>query len=215
MLNKNFTAALALVALLCGSGATFAHQMESEHGQWSHADNGPDHDGPGLGPGPDGRFGPPLDPEKRDMLHKAMESAWQKGAADGKKMYALHLDMSKVLEADKFDKGRFLADYDKIAALHAKAERRKAEAFASVAGKLSPQERKHAAMMVAGPRHGMMMHHPEGKGWGKGPSGPEGKVGCNMHPHGPRDKAGWMDRGDNHRPNIDSENHGDYGRLNN
>lgn len=220
MLNRNFTAALAVVAMLCTSGAAFAHQMESEHGQWVQGDNGPDH-GPndfrnGPGAGPDGRFGPPLSPEKREMLHKAMESAWQKGEADGKKMYALHLDMSKVLEADKFDKARFLSDYEKIAALHAKAERNKAQAFAAVAGKLTPEERKHAAMMVAGPHHGMMMHHPDGKGWarhdGRGGPAHAGKMGCDMH-RGWQGKAGGREHGDG-RANSAPENRGDYGHLN-
>lgn len=167
MMKTNFAAACVLAALLCVSGAAFAHHMDgrvdgpTKGGHEQHWQHGDWH---------------PLGADKRELLRNAMEAAHKKNAALGKQMYDLHLDMNKVLEADKFDRAAFMADYEKIARLHAKMEQNKANAFASVAGKLTPEERKQASMIVAGgPRHDMMMRRDGKGGWGH-----PGKEGCDM-----------------------------------
>lgn len=104
----------------------------------------------------------PFSPEKREVLHGAMKKAHTRNEALRKDMMKHHKAMESVLAAKDFNKKAFLATFDKASGVRAQMMRNKAKAFADVAGQLTPEERKKAAMFLAGGMHhhkGMMMRH--------------------------------------------------------
>lgn len=141
------------VALTLGcSGAAVADHEKGHHeggGKWRHG-------GPGCG----------MSEEKRELLHSAMKKAHGDNEALKKRVQDRHAALQKVLGAKKFDQQAFLSVYDELAALGTQKKRNMASAFADVAGKLSPDERKKCAMFLAGGRHhgGKMGRHGGGHG---------------------------------------------------
>lgn len=151
-------AGLFAAALGCG-GSAFADHEKGHHGKgYGGRDGKWRHGGPGCHS---------MSPEKRELLHGAMKKSHEANAALMKQMHDRHQAMEKVLGAKKFDAAAFLKVYDELAGLKAQKHRNMAEAFAGVAGKLTPEERKKCAMFLAGGMHhrGGMRHH----GWKGGP----------------------------------------------
>jgi len=140
-----------IVALSLGCAApAFADHEKGHHGgdgKWRH-----------------GKMGCDMSPEKRELIHGAMKKAHGQNEGLRKQMQDRHEAMQKVLSAQKFDREAFLKVSDEIAALKEQKRRSMVEAFADIAPKLSPEERKKCAMFAAGGmHHGMRGRHHK---WG-------------------------------------------------
>jgi uncharacterized membrane protein len=91
---------------------------------------------------------------KQKLVHDAME----KSKAENKELWTkgrqLREEQKSILTAEKFDKGAYLAKSKEIEDLHDKMAQNRSEAFASIAGQLTPEERVSLAKMHrGGPRH--------------------------------------------------------------
>lgn len=107
-----------------------------------------------------------------EASQKLMKETMDKLHADNKATFediqTKHKEMQDIMKAATFDKSAYLAKHEEIQALHAKMSTARADAFASVAEKLTAEERAGFA------GRGMMgMRHD-----GKGPHG--GKMGSGM-----------------------------------
>lgn len=146
--------------------AAFANHEKGNHdgggppGKWRHG-------GPGCG----------ISPEHRALMKDAMEKAHKANAGLMKEAEAKRKALQAALSAKTFDRKAFLAATDDLAALQAKKHHNMAEAFADVAEKLSPEERKKCPMFAGG-MHGPGMRHG-------GPGGPGGPGGWKHHRGGP------------------------------
>lgn len=113
--------------------------------------------------------GCPMSDAHMKMMHEAMKKAFAENKPLMKQAGDLHKQMDAVMTAKKFDAKAYLSLSDKMGALHDKMMRNHAKAFASVAGKLSQDERKDmAAHRMMGMQHGMhgKMHGGMMHGWG-------------------------------------------------
>jgi len=137
MKNK-LCAVITLAGLLALSGTASAHDMEGK-GDWG----GHGHMCKSSG----------LTDENEKLCHTAMMSAMKKDKALFGKMHDLHEKLHAVLVAKDFDKKAFLSLSGQMEQLHDQMMRHHAEAFASIAAKLSPEERKK--MMGGFHEHGM------------------------------------------------------------
>jgi len=139
-----------IVALSLGWTAPALADHEKGHhdggGKWRHGKQGCD-----------------MSPEKRELIRGAMKKAHEQNEGLRKQMDDRHQALEKVLSAKKFDREAFLKVSDELAALKEQRRRSMAEAFADIAPKLTPDERKKCAMFIGGGRHhGMRGRH---HGW--------------------------------------------------
>jgi len=157
MKNIKLYVAVATATLLGFCGTVLAH--EDGKGAW------------------DGHKGGPhmmcksarLDEKEAALCHDAMKQAFERDKASFEKMHELHEKLHAVLTAKDFDKQAFLSLSGEMQQQHDQIMQHHAEAFAEVAGKLTPEERerifRHFHEHMGG---GMMPHH----GWGhEGPHG--------------------------------------------
>jgi uncharacterized membrane protein len=150
---KNLLTTTALVMSLALGGAAFAH------------DSG-DHDMQGWDKPPHEMQDAlaKLPPEKAKLIHEAMKQSHEKNKALYGQVRKLHDEKTALLTAPKFDKDAFLAKTKELRATQDKMKENMAEAFASTAAKLTPDERK--VLAEAEPHHhmhhGMHGHHHEG-----------------------------------------------------
>jgi Spy/CpxP family protein refolding chaperone len=91
-----------------------------------------------------------LTEENTKFCHEAMMSAFKKDKALFEQMHALHEKMHAVMTTEQFDKKQFLAISSQMEQLRSKMTRHHAEAFASVAEKLTPEERENMMKMFHG-----------------------------------------------------------------
>ena len=101
---------------------------------------------------------PQLTEAQMKFVHDAMHSLHEKDKAASKDMQKLHKQMHDILEARTFDQKAFLDVTQKHEDLHAQMQRARVEAFASIAGQFTPEQRRHLVMMFA--HHHDMHDHP-------------------------------------------------------
>jgi len=130
--------AVFLIALLAASGAAFAHDMD-KRGKEGMMMGGHEHHMMCKSSG--------LTGESAKLCHEAMMAAFKQDKAIFEQMHAVHKKMHAVLTAEKFNKKEFISLCDQMEQLRGKMMRHHAEAFASIAAKLTPEEREN---MMAG-----------------------------------------------------------------
>jgi hypothetical protein len=153
--NKWFVTA-ALAAMLVMSGPTFA-------------DNGEDMDGKGgmMMQQQTGCGEHKIPEAKFKLFHEAMKSSFEKDKALHEKAHKLHGELRRVLEAQTFDKKSFLQLNARLHGIQMRMHRHETEAFASIAGQFTPDERKQFMMMLHEHdehKHEHMMHGDMGHG---------------------------------------------------
>jgi Spy/CpxP family protein refolding chaperone len=107
------------------------------------------------------------------LMHDAMGQAFAQNKDLMAQSKDLHKELQATLAAKTFDGKKFLALSAKLTALHDKMMQNHAEAFAGVAGKLTPEERRKMSDFGAhkmppgwghGKHHGMRGHGMKGAG---------------------------------------------------
>ncbi|MBU6475227.1 MAG: periplasmic heavy metal sensor [Alphaproteobacteria bacterium] len=98
------------------------------------------------------------------LCRNTLSEAFQKDRADFRRMRAVHAQLKKVMDAQTFNRKSFLALTDRMEQLHVAIMRRHAAAFASVASRLTPEQRrelmkKFSRMSMKMMHHGMMGYH--------------------------------------------------------
>lgn len=95
------------------------------------------------------------------LMKESMDKVREANKATFEEMKAKYQELQTILKAPKFDKAAYLAKHEEIQSLHHKVGTARTEAFASVAEKMSVEERAS----LRGPGSGMGMHR---NGMGKG-----------------------------------------------
>jgi Spy/CpxP family protein refolding chaperone len=143
MTYKKYLAALllstAFISLPCLSGAAYAHGHEGSDKSASSMEC---------------RYGR-LTETQRKLLHETMHRLHETNKKAFENMHKLHESLHRVLTADTFDKKAFLSVTADIQAKRAELETSRVQAFASIAGQFTPEQRKHLMRMFAHHRH----HH--------------------------------------------------------
>ncbi len=121
-----------------------------------------------------------LPQEKKDMVMAAMEKARQDNKSLFVEMGKLRMNERRILEAQPFNRMAYLAVKSKIDEVRGELSNVHAQAFASFADKLTPEERLQVAPMIGHfQRCGM---RPGGMRDGKGPHFGDRRGGRQMPP---------------------------------
>jgi Spy/CpxP family protein refolding chaperone len=142
-MNKWITPGLFVIVLAVAGAAS------------AHDDNGCDKDGWSHG---DGHSMSTLSDDQKKLLHETMKKVFEQDKNIIEQMHKLHKDMHEVLAADTFDARKFMALGAQIGKLRDKIHRDRMQAFASIAGQFTPEERE---MIVKFYRH--HHHHHDGE----------------------------------------------------
>jgi len=100
-------------------------------------------------------------------LHESMEKFHEENKPTMEAMKRTHKELQALLGAPTFSRDAYLAKATELETLKASLAQKHAEAFAGVAEKLSPQDRKTLAEkmpMMMGHHHGMHGEHGDWKG---------------------------------------------------
>lgn len=100
-----------------------------------------------------------LPPEKKEILHHAMEQAKAENKPLFEQARQLHAELKAIVTAPEFDKDKFLAKTREIQDIKNKMHTNMDNAFVSVADKFTPEERGKIL-----DRHHHHWHHDGGKG---------------------------------------------------
>ena len=140
MKNKQWYAAVALVTLMSLSGSASAADMHKGGDAHHHM---------------------------KHMKQMCDSADFKKDKATFEKMHTLHEKLHAVLVAKTFDKKAFLSLSNQMEQLRSQMARHHAEAFASIAAKLSPEEREKMIGRFHDHEHGEggWQHHG---GWSHG-----------------------------------------------
>ncbi|MGB9153057.1 MAG: periplasmic heavy metal sensor [Alphaproteobacteria bacterium] len=98
-----------------------------------------------------------LSKSSRELLHSTMQKVHEDNKAVFEDMDKLSKEKQDILAAKTFDKDAFMSVEMKIEENRGQLERARAEAFASIADKLTPEERAHLGRMFG--------HHHHHGGW--------------------------------------------------
>jgi uncharacterized membrane protein len=174
MKKNGFTAASALLSVMLLSGvAGQALAADKETTTKAPATEMTQSSGPMKGKGPRGMM---ADSKLSDATKKMIQDTMQKVHADNQttmdSLKKKREEMSAIMKAPKFDKSAYMAKASEIRDLHDKMAISRSEAFASVAEKMTAEERSAWADHTA--RH----------------SGPKGRQG--MKERGMRASEGMM-----------------------
>jgi Spy/CpxP family protein refolding chaperone len=101
-----------------------------------------------------------LSDDQRQLLHNTMKKVFEQDKGVIEQMHKLHKDMHQVLAADTFDSRKFVAISAQMSKLRDKIHQDRVEAFASIAGRFTPQEREMIAKFHRHHHH----HHHDGEG---------------------------------------------------
>jgi len=145
----------------------------------------------------DGGGGAPLPADKAKFVHESMHKVFNENKPLFQQMENLHKEVHDIMAADKFDSKAYLKKAAQLDALHDKIRKNMERGMASIAGRLSPQERKAflAAWMDRGHgHHGQWNHHGPGRHGDKG--GWAQRDGHNDHPAARDDNGGSPRRED-------------------
>ena len=99
-----------------------------------------------------------LPEQKRTLLKNAMMDAHKQNEPLHEESKKLHKELDALLTAPSFDKDAYLAKEAQLSDIHTKIKTNMQNAFVSVAGQFTPEERKTLAQL-----HQMMHHHGEWK----------------------------------------------------
>ncbi len=174
MSYRNRLAALllttALVTAPCLASAAYAH----EHGDWDGSAQTMEckHEH--------------FTEAQRKLLQETMHKLHEGHKQAFEEMHKLHESLHKVLSAESFDGNAFLSLASQIEAKRVQLEKSHAEAFASIAGQFTPEQRVHLMHMFRHHHHGDMHH----AGMRDDREGHEG-----WHHHDGHE--GWFHHGDN------------------
>ena len=100
-----------------------------------------------------------LSTEQMDLLHTTMLNTHEANKATYAELHELHQKQHDLLAAKNFDKDAYLANAAQMAEKRATIDKTRAEAFASIADKFTPQQREHLAHMFGHHYHGHWHHH--------------------------------------------------------
>jgi Spy/CpxP family protein refolding chaperone len=104
-----------------------------------------------------------LPADKQKMIHETWHRQMESDKPTFERMRKLHERMMQIGSADKFDRKAFLATGNEMAALHMKMEEKGTETMASLAEKLTADERRGVAKCMESKHHGDFHHeHHEG-----------------------------------------------------
>ena len=141
-MNKWLVSGLFAI-LLAAAGTANAHDgNRCNQDGWSHGDGHPMS---------------MLSDDQRQLLHGTMKKFFEQDKGVIEQMHKLHKEMHDVLAADTFDAHKFTALGAQIGKLRDKLHRDRMQAFASIAGQFTPEERE---MIVKFHRH---RHHDDGE----------------------------------------------------
>jgi len=158
MKNNTWLLSTALIALLSLSSAVYAHD---EDGNTKHADWAAHHEFEG-----DAHR---LPEDKMQILHQAMKASFEKDKGLHQQEHKLHKELRDVIKADSFDEKAFLSLNAKLESIHDQIHKDQLQAFASVAGQFTPEEREAVVRMHH--EHEHHMHHGMHQaGWHHEPS---------------------------------------------
>ena len=146
MKRKHLILWALLTVTLSLSGAAYAHDNDGSgdgRGAWSH--HGECHK-------------IHLSDDKRQLLHGTMKAAFEKNKGLFEQMHKLHEKMHEVLKADTFNPQAYEAVSAQIEKTHDRIHKIRTDAFASIAGQFTPEEREMLARHHGHHHHG---HHGE------------------------------------------------------
>ena len=105
-----------------------------------------------------------LPPEKKQMLHKAMEDAHQQNLPLITREHALHGELRAILTAPEFDREKFDAKVHEMTEVSEQIHATRHKAFADSAEHMTQEERKELARHLdeKGWHHHGMHHHGAG-----------------------------------------------------
>ena len=132
MKNKTTLAILLLTTALLvapGTGIAYAHDGEDD-GSTAQCEH--EH----------------LSQAKKEMIHAALEKSRDGNKAMREELHKLREERNEILGANKFNKDKFLNVTAQIEKKRDQLSKSRAQAFASVADKLTPEERQHAGRML-------------------------------------------------------------------
>ncbi|MDD3181263.1 MAG: Spy/CpxP family protein refolding chaperone [Alphaproteobacteria bacterium] len=116
---------------------------------------------------------PKLSEASQKLMQETMDKLHEDSKATFEAVQTKHKEMQEIMKAPTFDKSAYLAKHEEIQSLMAKLSSDRAEAFASVAEKMTPEERARFA------DRGMMAMRRDGKGPHGGKRGAGRGLGMN------------------------------------
>jgi Spy/CpxP family protein refolding chaperone len=137
------------VTALAVSGAAYAH-----------AEDSPGKDGSEASSHHQDCHAAQLSEAKRQVLHEAMKTAFEKNRDLFDQMHKLHEDLRGILKADNFDRQAFTTISAQIAEIDDRIQAIRTEAFASIATQFTPEEREMLLRL-----HGRHHRHGDDGGW--------------------------------------------------
>ncbi len=105
-----------------------------------------------------------LPAEKQKMMKDEMHRNMEQDKSSFERMHQLHEKLMTIGTADKFDRKAFISANNEMAALHMKMEKRGGEMMASMAEKLTADERRGMAKCMEGEMHHGKFRHEEERG---------------------------------------------------
>lgn len=151
MKTKHLILSVLFITSLTMSGAAWAHDGDSPDGRDGKSHHGHCH-------------GIKLPEEKKQLLHQTMKTAFEKNKGLFEQMHKLHEKMRDVLKAPTFNAQAFEATSAQIEKLHDRIHKVRTDAFASIAGQFTPEERVMIARHFAHRHHHHGGKHHEGQG---------------------------------------------------
>jgi|GEM_PF-4512873 Spy/CpxP family protein refolding chaperone len=112
-----------------------------------------------------------LSEAKKELLHTTFKKLHESNKAVFEELHKLHKERHDILVAKTFNKAAYLSVTTKIDEKRAELEKSRAEAFASIADKFTPEERERLGHMMGhhhhhgGWRHAGWKHGEGHEGW--------------------------------------------------
>jgi uncharacterized membrane protein len=104
-----------------------------------------------------------LPEQKRQLFNETVNEVKEANKDTHERVRALHEEIRGILEAEAFDKDKFVSKSEEMQSLRDKLQKTRIEKIASVADKFAPEERKLLMRALKGPEGGRPHGH-EGPG---------------------------------------------------